>query len=77
MQKMRQISLALIGEPSVGKTSIIRLLDNSADSRGTTCQIETGDILYTLWELPTSSYDIYAQYGFLMYLYALCAASAP
>jgi GTPase SAR1 family protein len=55
MQNKKQISLALIGESSVGKTSIVSLLDDDAENRGTTYQIETEDILYTIWELRTSS----------------------
>jgi signal recognition particle receptor subunit beta len=55
MQNKKQISIAFIGESSVGKTSIVRLLDEDAENRGTTYQIETEDILYTIWELRTSS----------------------
>jgi GTPase SAR1 family protein len=55
MHSKRQIALALIGESRVGKTTIIKLLDENAESRGTSYQIETEDIVYTAWELQTSS----------------------
>lgn len=55
MQEEKQIALALIGEPRVGKTTIVKLLDDEAKSRGTTYQIKTEDISYTVWELQTSS----------------------
>jgi GTPase SAR1 family protein len=55
MQSKKQISLALIGDSNVGKTSIVRLLDSNVESRGTTYKIETEDILYIIWELQTSS----------------------
>ncbi len=57
MHTKKQISLALIGEPRVGKTTIVKLLDEDARSRGTTYQIETEDISYTIWELQTSSIE--------------------
>jgi len=57
MQNKRKIALALIGEPKVGKTSIVKLLDESIESRGTSYRIETDDVIYTIWELQTSSFE--------------------
>ena len=55
MLKKKRYSLALIGDAKVGKTEIIKLLDKNAESRGTTYQIDTGRISYTIWELQTMS----------------------
>jgi len=55
MQNKEQIAIALIGEPKVGKTTIVRLLERDVKSRGTTYEIQTEDISYTIWELQTSS----------------------
>jgi signal recognition particle receptor subunit beta len=57
MQKMKHISLALIGDQKVGKTTIVKLLNKEIESQGTTYQLSTGDILYTIWELQTSSFE--------------------
>jgi GTPase SAR1 family protein len=51
----KHIAIALIGQPGVGKTSIVHLIDETLESRGTTFVIETHDIIYTIWELQTSS----------------------
>ena len=53
----KHISIALIGQPEVGKTSVVHLIDETLESRGTTFVIETHDIIYTIWELQTSSYE--------------------
>lgn len=52
-----QISLALIGDSQVGKTTIVKLLDRGAESRGTTYQLKAEDTSYTIWELQTSSFE--------------------
>ncbi|MBN2230680.1 MAG: GTPase domain-containing protein [Candidatus Thorarchaeota archaeon] len=53
----KQIALALIGQPGVGKSTIVRLIDETVESRGTTYVIETDAVRYTFWELQTSSYE--------------------
>jgi GTPase involved in cell partitioning and DNA repair len=55
MQKKKQVDIALIGEPKVGNTTIVELIDKDAKSQGTTYKIETETISYTIWELQTSS----------------------
>jgi GTPase SAR1 family protein len=55
MVEKRRISLALIGDSEVGKTEIVKLIDAKAESRGTTYQLDTQQILYTVWELQTDS----------------------
>ncbi|MHA2601679.1 MAG: Rab family GTPase [Candidatus Thorarchaeota archaeon SMTZ1-83] len=54
---IRKIAIALIGQVGVGKTSIVRLLDRGARSRGTTYLVDAKDTVYTFWELQTSSYE--------------------
>jgi GTPase SAR1 family protein len=54
-KKKRQISVALIGEPGVGKTTIVKLIRRNIESHGTTYDINTDAISYTFWELQTSS----------------------
>ncbi|TFG32456.1 hypothetical protein EU528_03430 [Candidatus Thorarchaeota archaeon] len=54
---MKHISLALIGDQKVGKTTIVNLLHKEFENQGTTYQLSTGDILYTIWELQTSSFE--------------------
>lgn len=55
--KKKDIAIALIGQSDVGKTSIVHLIDDTIESRGTTYTIETNEIAYTIWELQTSSYE--------------------
>lgn len=55
MQKKKHMSLALIGDCKVGKTSVVRLIDGSVESQGTTYTLDTEDITYTIWELQTVS----------------------
>ncbi len=55
--EIRTIAIATIGKVGVGKTSIVRLLDESARSRGTTHVVDAKDTVYTFWELQTSSYE--------------------
>jgi len=57
MQKKKHISLALIGDSKVGKTSIVKLIDRRAESQGTTYTLETEDIIYTIWELQIVSLE--------------------
>ena len=57
MKKKRQISLAFIGDAEVGKTAVIKMLDQNIDSKGTTFQLNTKEIAYTIWELQTSSHE--------------------
>ena len=53
----QHIAIALIGEAEVGKTSIIHLIDDKIEDRGTTFLKDTDDVVYTFWELQTSSYE--------------------
>lgn len=55
MENKKHISIAFIGDPRVGKTTIIKLLDEKIEGRGTTYQLSTEDIMYTIWELQTVS----------------------
>jgi signal recognition particle receptor subunit beta len=55
--EIRNIAIAIIGKVGVGKTSIVRLLDESVKSPGTTYVVSTKDTIYTFWELQTSSYE--------------------
>lgn len=56
-EEKKDISIALIGQSDVGKTTIVHLIDETIESRGTTYTIETDNIVYTIWELQTSSYE--------------------
>jgi signal recognition particle receptor subunit beta len=57
MLEKKHISIALIGDSKVGKTEIVRLIDKKVESKGTTYQLDTENILYTIWELRTKSLE--------------------
>ncbi|MFX0055360.1 MAG: hypothetical protein ACFFAX_10695 [Promethearchaeota archaeon] len=51
----REIAVAIIGEPQVGKTQLIQLLNDDAESSGITTKLKSKDFVFTFWELQTSS----------------------
>jgi signal recognition particle receptor subunit beta len=51
----KKIAIAIIGEPQVGKTNLIRLLDKDAESRGTSTILKSSNTVFEFWELQTSS----------------------
>ena len=53
----RELALAIIGDPRVGKTSLIRLLNKEAGGVGTTTTINSTEANYIIWELQTSSFE--------------------
>ncbi len=57
MKRKRQISLAFIGDAKVGKTTVIKMLDQNIESQGTTYHLDTKELAYTIWELQTSSHE--------------------
>lgn len=57
MEKKKHISLAFIGNSGVGKTTIIKLLNEKIEGRGSTYELSTEEIMYTIWEFQTASYE--------------------
>ncbi|MFX1369901.1 MAG: Rab family GTPase [Promethearchaeota archaeon] len=53
----KDIALAVIGEPGVGKTSLIRLLNKEIEGADKPITINSKDAVYVFWELQTSSFE--------------------
>jgi signal recognition particle receptor subunit beta len=49
--------MAVIGEPQVGKTGIIQLLNDKAESNGITTRLKSKNCVFVFWELQTSSFS--------------------
>ncbi len=54
-EETKQIAVALIGEPLVGKTELIRLLDMKAENTGIRIPLKTKKADIIFWEFQTSS----------------------
>ncbi|MFW9848265.1 MAG: hypothetical protein ACFFF4_03950 [Candidatus Thorarchaeota archaeon] len=54
-EKTKQIAVALIGEPQVGKTELMRLLDVKAKRKGIRTSLKTKKADIVFWEFQTSS----------------------
>jgi signal recognition particle receptor subunit beta len=53
----KEITLAIIGESKVGKTSIIRLLNGDSGDYGVRTVLESSEAVFIFWELQTSSFE--------------------
>ncbi|MFW9886803.1 MAG: GTPase domain-containing protein [Candidatus Thorarchaeota archaeon] len=54
-EPIREIAIAIIGEPQVGKTELIHLLNDKAESSGIATRLKSKDFDFAIWELQTSS----------------------
>jgi signal recognition particle receptor subunit beta len=54
-EPVREIAIAIIGEPQVGKTELIHLLNDKAESNGIATRLKSNDFDFAIWELQTSS----------------------
>ena len=47
--------MAIIGEPQVGKTELIQLLNDKAEVNGLTTKLRSNESVFAFWEFQTSS----------------------
>jgi signal recognition particle receptor subunit beta len=51
----KDIAVAIIGEPQVGKTELIQLLNDKAEINGLTTKLKSKESAFVFWEFQTSS----------------------